>query len=119
MAEIPEKLRPLDIFLGEWALSSESARLAKRQQSTYEELRGLHDAVLPYLRDIMACLNAYPLYEIPAELKPYGYLALMLADIDLAVNRWRSPTIPHGFSLNRVAPLHEKPNNVFGVKPWP
>jgi hypothetical protein len=108
---VPSELKRVSLFLKDWAYPKESERIRKRLNSSPEELAEFHDAVLPYLEKIIETLNQYPLDNIPAELKPYGYLALMMAEIDLAVNRFNSSAVPYGYPLDKLRLVHEEEGN--------
>ncbi|HAN56716.1 MAG TPA: hypothetical protein DCQ77_11285 [Betaproteobacteria bacterium] len=105
---VPAELKPLAAFLEQWALPTESQRIARRLASDMQQLTAFHDAVLPHLRGLIETLNRYPLDALPAALKPYGYLALMMAEIDMAVSRFHSADIPGGFPLQRLHLVHEE-----------
>lgn len=106
--ELPPALRELAPLLEHWALPTERQRIERRLSSSLEELTAFHETVLPHLRDIVETLNRYPLDAIPDELRPYGHLALMMAELDMAVSRFRSADVPGGFPLPRLRLVHEE-----------
>lgn len=107
-AAIPAELTLLTALLGHWALPTEQQRIARRLASSAQDLAKFHDTVLPHLNGLIKILNGYPLDAIPEALKPYGHLALMMAEIDMAVSRFRSPTVPNGFPLQDLHLIHEE-----------
>lgn len=107
MSLVPQSLRVLDPYLPRWALRTHRERIRARLSSRIEELTALHDAVFPHLREIIETLDRYELDEIPAELEPYGHLALTVAAYDLAVNRFKQVDVPYAYPLEKIHFLDE------------
>ena len=100
MSVIPDSFRVLDPYLDRWGIHGFSQRIQARLAASIEELTELQAAVLPHLETVITVLDSYPLDEIPAELRPYGDLVLTVVGHDLAVNRFRQISPPHGYGLD-------------------
>ena len=89
-------------YIDEWGLSTRDERLEKRLASTIDQLQAFYDAVAPSLQDIIEFLNQWPLSEIPADYQPLANTALMLCEVDNAVNKWKSSTLNDGVDPRRL-----------------
>lgn len=102
MSLVPESWRELDSLLPRWAIRRHRERVRARLAADIGELTALQAAVLPHLKSIIETLDAYPLDQIPAELEPYGQLALTVAAYDLAVNRFGQVDVPYAYPLEKI-----------------
>lgn len=103
---LPDAFQDLDpLVTGGWALPTERERNSKRYASTMEELQEVYDAILPRLDDMIAYLNSLPIDDMPEDAKRLFYLTLTLAEISLAVERFKQPTVPNGFDTDRFKPF--------------
>lgn len=94
MAHKPRpNLKELKPFIGEWGLPTLSRRIEKRLNSSIEELKAFHDAIVPRLEEIIDYLNQFPLDAIPEEDKPLSYATLAALEVENPVNKWNSATL--------------------------
>lgn len=87
-----------------WALPTVEQRVAKRLNSSYEDIKRFHDAVVPRLEEIIVLLNRFPFDGVPHQLKPLGYIALAALAVENPVNKWQSAHLedacdPRRFSI--------------------
>ena len=104
-SKLPIEFSELTQFVSEWALSSEQARATKRIESSIQELRNFHSAVLSRFEEIFDYMNQFPddPEALPGDAKNLYDLALMAmeaaAPIDLG---WSSTDIEDVFPLERI-----------------
>lgn len=85
-----EKFKPC---IDAWGLPTVEARIAKRADSSLEEMQAFHDAMVPELENLMDFLNQFPPDDIPEEYLPLAYTLLSLLHVDRPVNRWGKPLL--------------------------
>lgn len=113
-AQVPESLLPpafaaLEPLVARWAVATEEERANKRTASSMEDLRSLHEAVMPRFDEIVAWLNRFPndpeaLPETEKNLFRLAQMAMEAAGpIDL---EWRTPDIEDVFPMERFR-FHE------------
>jgi hypothetical protein len=90
----PPDLSGIDQYIRQWGLATERERIGKRTSSTLQELTEFYDAVLPHLEKIILFLDQFPLKEIPPEHQSLVHITLSMIEVDQAVNKWKSPTLP-------------------------
>ena len=98
---LSEKFKDLEVFVGEWALETESERVKKRYSSSMEEIKSFYDAMLPQLETLLEHLNQFSLDELPETEKRLLYLTYSLAEISLSVEIFGEPGVPHGYEPTR------------------
>ncbi len=69
------------------------ATLVPSDESSIEELRAFHDAIVPRLKELIDFLNTFPVQEIPQQYRPLSYAVLAALATDDAVHIWRRPTL--------------------------
>jgi hypothetical protein len=91
---LPEPFADLDPLAARWALPDTQQRHRLRASSGMDELRALYDAVAPRLEAMLAHLDAYSLGALPGPERRLLDLCLALADVSLAVEKYRAPFLP-------------------------
>lgn len=81
-------------FVAKWGRPTLMERVHVRCESTFEELKAFHDAMLPRLEEVIAFLDQWPLSDIPERWLPLSYAALAMCEIDNSVNRWGRVLLP-------------------------
>lgn len=100
---LPRGFESLEGFVAEWALDGMSTRLAKRYESTIEELTGLYDAVLPHAADAIEYLKGQELGAMPPEGERLLRLMLMLQEIAPSIEWYGHPVGPDCYDYRRVS----------------
>ncbi len=93
--------------LADWSLKSESERIKRRQASSYAEIVGFRDALLPDLEKIFAHLGNASLDALSAEDERLLCLVLSLAEVAPAVEFYRQPSVIDGFDPLRFMPVED------------
>ncbi len=97
----PEEFRDLERF-ADWCYETETERCAKRQASSFEELKTLYDGVLPRLESILAYLDKVPLAEIAERDRPLLQLTWALAEVAPAIELFGQVQVVDGYDVGRV-----------------
>ena len=84
----------LDTYVEAWGLPTQDERMLKRLNTSIEELREFHDAMIGRLDEIIELLNGFPLHDIRQEYKKLSYAALAMCEVDDPVNKWKATTLP-------------------------
>lgn len=104
---LPIEFAELEPFAPIWGFDSQDERHAKRLATTRAEHRAFYDAMLPYLPRILEVVDAYPLGELPQELRCLFNLSLSLAEVAPHVELYRGDTgVPHAFQETRFVANH-------------
>jgi hypothetical protein len=99
--KLPETFRDLADLVDEWALPTTLDRFRKRSASTQEELRRFYDRVFPRFDAILDAIGDRPLEELNGEDRTLLLLALSLAEVSLAVERYGAPLPIRGLPADR------------------
>jgi hypothetical protein len=99
---LPAGFEPLEPFVAGWALPDAVARMAKRQASTIEEIRGFYEAMLPLGGQALDHLRGFQLGALPPEAERLLKLMLSLAEVAPAVEWYGDPRVYDGFPIERV-----------------
>jgi hypothetical protein len=96
MAEplLPPAFAPLEPWCADWALPTTQARHRQRAASSMPELQAFYDALTPRLEDALQHLDGFALDALPAPERRLLDLCLALADVSLAVEKYRTPLLP-------------------------
>ena len=105
---LPAGYEELEPFVAEWALPENMQRYIKRVNSTMEELQGFYDAVEPRAAEGIALLDNYPIAEIDGPEARLMHLLLMLIDVSLAVEVYKTPSLPLSPAPERYAVKMER-----------
>jgi hypothetical protein len=84
----------LQPHVDKWGKPGLMERVVVRCESTFDELKEFHGAMLPHVEDIIEFLNKWPLKEIPEEYLPLSYATLAMCEVDNSVNRWKDVILP-------------------------
>ncbi len=98
----PEEFRDLERF-ADWCYETEAERCAKRQASTFEELKALYDAVLPRLEAVLAYLDKVPLDETSERDRPLLQLTWALAEVAPAIELFGQVRVVDGYDVGRIS----------------
>lgn len=107
---LPNGFEALEPFVDDWVLPDAAARMAKRQASTIEDLRGFYQVVLPSGERALTYLRGFELGRLPPEGERLLKLMLMLAEIAPAVEWYDSPRVTDGFDVKRICFLRQIPD---------
>jgi hypothetical protein len=108
---LPQGFEALEPFVADWVLPDASARMAKRQACTIEQLRGLYDAVLPLGEKALDHLRQYQLGALPPEAECLLKLMLALAEVAPAIEWYNDPKVYDGFDISRIRYIRKIPDN--------
>jgi hypothetical protein len=97
---LPEQFRDLE-WLGDWILTTEKERSAKRLSTPYPEIEKVYNALLPRLDEILAYLNGFPLDAMPEAEDRLLTLTFVLAEVAPAVEFFGQPSVIGGFDPER------------------
>ena len=107
-AILPTAFVDLEAHIG-WALPTETERNARRMASSQPELEVFANALIPRLDDIAAYLNRFPLDAMPADARALFFILLSVAEVAPAVESYRRPVVPFGFSGQRFKAQENDP----------
>lgn len=99
---LPEGFEALLPFVSTWVLPDASARMAKRQASSIEEIRRFYDAIVPMGERALDYLRPYKLGELPPEGENLLKLMLALVELGPAVEWYDNPQVYDGFPIGRI-----------------
>lgn len=85
-----------------WALPTTEDRLVKRMNSTMEEIKAFHYAMLPKLPAIIEYLNQFNLADLTGEDLKLSRAALAMCEVDNAVYKWKTPVLGTGIDILRM-----------------
>lgn len=97
----PVAFSDLEPFSG-WALPQESDRNKHRMDSSYEEMRAMHTAVMARLDDITDALDAKPSTKWDEPEVRLLCLSLSLVEVGIAMERYKDPMVFTRYDLQRV-----------------
>ena len=100
-AILPQGFQDLCDLVGEWALGTTADRFAKRSASTLDDMKRFYDRVFPRLEAILTMLGAKPLHALAEEERRLLSLALSVAEVSLAVERYGAPLPIRGLPASR------------------
>lgn len=103
---LPEGFGELECFVDEWVLPDSSARAAKRQASTYREIKAFYDSMVPHAERALEFLDGFRLGELDEPAERLLKLTLSLAEIGPAVEWYEDPRVADGYPAERF-PLTE------------
>ncbi len=99
---LPEGFGALEPFVPVWVLPDASARMAKRQDMSIEEIRRFYDAIVPMGEKALDYLRQYKLGELPPEGENLLKLMLALTELGPAVEWYDNPQVYDGFPISRI-----------------
>lgn len=99
---LPDRFLHLEPYVADWALSNERARFLKLHATSFEDLRGFYEALLPEMDAILEYLKEFPLDDMPPEETTLFYLAMTFAEtahpLDLG---WKNVDFPSAYPWHR------------------
>ena len=95
MSALPAAFADLEPFVADWSLPETDLRHRKRATSSMAELTAFYQAAQPRLAEGFAYLDGFPLAKMPAPERRLLDLFLALADVALAVEKYREPVLRH------------------------
>jgi hypothetical protein len=107
---LPKGFEAAEAFVAEWVLPDASARMAKRQASTIEELKLFYDTMLPLGEAALAHLREFELGDVPQDSERLLKLMLSLAEVAPAVEWYNDPRVYDGFPIERIRYLRQIPD---------
>jgi hypothetical protein len=107
---LPAGFEPLEPFVAEWVLPDAAARMAKRQDTHYEEIHRFYRAMIPLGGKALDYLRQYQLGALPADGERLLKLMLSLAEIGPAVEWYQDPKVYDGFEVGRIRYVKQIPD---------
>jgi hypothetical protein len=104
---LPQGFEALEPFVADWVLPDATARMAKRQGSTLQDIRRFYDAMLPTGERALEYLRQFQLGVLPPEVQRLLGLMLSLAEIAPAVEWYNDPRVYDGFDVGRIRYLRQ------------
>ena len=104
---LPDSFQDLEPFAATWALATERERKSRRLASTMEELQVFYTAILPRMEAVITYLDQFPLEAMPAEAQRLLSLTLSLAEVAMAVELFKQPSVADGYDAERFVPQHK------------
>lgn len=102
ISKLPADFNALEPFVEKWALGTSKQRHAERLNSTKEQLQSFYDAILPLMRDLLACLDQHALGQLPEELHALYWLSLSFAEVAPHIELYRGAVgVPYAFEEKR------------------
>lgn len=101
MAGLPEPFADLEQFRERWALATTQERHRRRAASSMPELEAFYAAAAPRLEAALAFLDRKPIDALDASERQLLNLCLALADVALAVEKYRVPLLPDAVHSTR------------------
>jgi hypothetical protein len=92
---LPPGFADLEPWAADWSLPETDARHRKRATSGMADLTAFYEAAQPRLAEGLAYLDGFPLSAMPAPERRLLDLFLALADVALAVEKYREPVLRH------------------------
>jgi hypothetical protein len=99
---LPEGFEALLPFVPVWVLPDASARMAKRQSSSIEEIRRFYDAIVPMGEKALDYLREFPLGSLTPQGENLLKLMLALTELGPAVEWYDNPQVYDGFPISRI-----------------
>jgi len=95
MAEalLPAAFADLEPFCARWALATTQERHRRRAGSSMAELQAFYEALTPRLEEALQHLDGFALDALPPAERRLLDLCLALADVSLAVEKYRTPLL--------------------------
>jgi hypothetical protein len=87
-----------------WSLTTDAERIAKRTESSDDQLREFYDALLPRMDAVYEYLNRFPLDGMPEDARRLYDLAISFMEIANFVERGRS-RVAWRFDVWRFVPM--------------
>jgi hypothetical protein len=94
MAALPEPFVDLEPYAARWALPTTQERHRLRCASSLDELQAVYSAVAPRLEAMLEHLDGFAPQDLPPPQRRLLDLCLALADVSLAVEKYRAPFLP-------------------------
>lgn len=88
----------LDWLLPQWGLPTSSERVARRANSSMDEIRAFHEAMLPRLEEVINYLNHFKIENIPEGDLPLTYAVLAICEVDNPI-RWKEVNLSSGYDV--------------------
>jgi hypothetical protein len=109
---LPSGFEALEPFVADWVQPDSLARMAKRRNSSMEEIKAFYQAILPMADKALAHLRAFQLGALPPAEERLLKLTLSLAEVGPAVEWFDNPHVYDGFDATKVKYTRLIPDNV-------
>jgi len=101
---LPEAFSDLEPF-SQWALATESERIAARDSSTLEELQVFYEVMMARIPAIIGYVDKFPFDRLPDDARNLFNLALSAVEASIAVELYHQPQVINGFDRARFRPV--------------
>jgi hypothetical protein len=92
---LPEGFEDLEHFVDRWSTPTSHERWINRAAMPYREIVSFYEAMLPRAEEATACLERFPLDNMPASAQRLFQLMLALCHAAIAVEVHQAPSIRH------------------------
>ena len=96
--QLPHEFSDLEVWVQDWALTSEAARYQKLHTVTLEQLKPFYDAMLSRIDSVLTYLDQYTISKLPADALILYNLAMTFAEtahpLDL---NWKDVDFPDAY----------------------
>ena len=99
--EMPRELTELLARWPDWVLPTEKQRKQKRTNSSFAQITEFYKAVQPHMPAIASYLDNFPTATIQEEHMNLLLLAFIFMEAAVAVEFYKAPELPVGFSGDR------------------
>jgi hypothetical protein len=93
-ALLPPEFSDLEPFAGDWCLTSEPERFAKRLASSMAEMQAFYEAITPRAEAAIVYLDRYALADLPPDALRLMHLLFSMIMVSFPVECWRDPRVP-------------------------
>jgi len=107
---LPAGFESLAPFAAEWVLADAASRMAKRQNSSYEDIHRFYRAAIVVGQQALDYLEEFQLGALPPEGEQLLKLMLSLAEIGPAVEWYKDPKVYDGFEVGRIRYVKQIPD---------
>ena len=107
MNVLPDQFSRLEPWLDSWLLPDSAARLERRLNTPYEEIKDFYDAMLPHAPAALAYLAERELGALEPHDERLLKLMLSLAEIGPAVEWYEQPAVIDGFGAERFSLIEQ------------
>ncbi len=110
MSRLPGGFAALECWVDDWVLADSRARAAKRQSTSYADIRAFYDALLPHAPRALEHLAAFGLGALAPAEETLLKLMLALAEVGPAVEWYGQAEVIDGFPAARFALVEQIPD---------
>lgn len=103
-SKLSQPFRDLEPYLA-WSLAGEIERSAKRQASSYADIKAFYDTMIERMDEILPFLEQFSLEDAPDDVQRLFFLTLSLAEVAPAVENFGQTRVVDGYDASRFIPV--------------